>query len=34
MENNPIAKVQEDIYALILSTFRFSKELLTSVGVK
>jgi len=26
VENNPIAKVQEDVYALMLSTFRFSEE--------
>jgi hypothetical protein len=27
VENNPIAKVQEDLYALMLSTFHFSEEL-------
>lgn len=26
VENNPIAKVQEDVYALMLSTFHFSEE--------
>jgi len=25
VENNPIARVEEDLYALILSTFRFSE---------
>lgn len=27
VENNPVAKVQEDVYSLMLSTFHFSEEL-------
>ena len=26
VENNPIARVEEDIYALMLNTFRFSEK--------